>query len=177
MKICTQIYSEDELNYFISNGINDLILAPKDLSRRGSLSLQDTKILLEKAYKLKANIYIQADLIISQNNLSDIINKLESLPLNKASAIRIQDIGLAHYISLKNLIKIHLICETGNYNVQAILAYKKQLKNISRFVLSGEVPGFQLKKWIEKNDVEMELLVLGPILLFYSFTLLNLMDW
>jgi len=168
MTIITQVNSIEELEPLISMNVNEIIVSPKKTSRRGTLSFKQVNILLEKASELKFKVFIQADILILENDFILINNFLNELSLDLANAIRVQDLGLANYINKKFNIDIHFICETGYHNLSSVMMIKTRFPHLTRIVLSLEVPVYIIEKWIKVLDVEFEILVLGPFLIFYS---------
>jgi len=168
MIIITQVNSILELEQLSNKGVNEIIVAPKKISRRGTLSLQETNIILEKACFWDFKVFVQADILILEDDFLLIFKFLKKIRLDLISAIRVQDLGLASYINKELNVSIHLICETGYHNLASVIAVKKQLHHLTRIVLSLEVPVHILEQWIKTIDLEVEILILGPLLIFYS---------
>ena len=84
--------------------------------------------------------------------------------------LRVQDPGVINFLSEQKFPKnIHLILEQGNHNRLSLHSWLKSTTcHITRLVLSPEIPQSVLQEYLKEFSVELEVLSIGPILLFYT---------
>ena len=158
----------DELNNLQSKQI-ELIISPKELSRFGQLSIEDSIQALDFCQGQGIPAFLEWDILMTENDFQQSLKVLAKLPLDKFSAIRVQDIGAYHYLLNQTNFKIQLILESGNHNFEAIKKWESVGGNqLDRIILGLELPKNILKKYISQLTTPCELQVLGKILLFYS---------
>lgn len=153
----------------------ELVLSFKVLSRFGCLELSDLNKVNEylNSHCIK-KITILWDILMTDHQFSkpkdqllEILKKLEDYE----TSIRVQDPGAMFFVHdcLEN--KIQLICETGNVNLESLKSYREYLgERVERIVLNGQLSSNSLisEKYSEILGIDLEILGLGPILLFYS---------
>jgi putative protease len=147
----------------------DILLAPKELSRFGYLTLDQ----VNQTIKVCKRPILVWDILMTQANFQKALESLKKINLDSLYAIRVQDPGALNFLveNFPNM-KIQLILENGNHNLPAISNWVKLSgPNLERIILSIELPKDILKIYIaelSQKNIKSELLGLGPILLFYS---------
>ena len=167
------IYAEnsDQLSRYQEEGFEEVILSPRSLSRFGRISLEECYSLAQMARSKGLRPFLEWDILMSETQLSRLKQTtLMSLQWQHFEAIRVQDKGAINYLSENsNLPPLHLILETGNHNLEGI---KKILsphaKRVERVVLSLELPRQRVLQAVRELPVQVEILGLGKILLYYS---------
>ncbi len=148
---------------------HELLLEHRELGRLGCL---DSKQLSELAIENRAhggrNVLVW-DILASDAQIQRADTLLHELDLSIIDAIRVQDPGVAMYVSQSWPLPLQLVLETGNHNIGAILSWIDVLGDaVERIILSNELPISWTLQYRDQIAVEVELAVLSPILIFYS---------
>jgi U32 family peptidase len=172
MKITSTLNSREQILEFKSLGISEVILECQDFSRLGSWTLAETMELAREIDQAGMRPVLQWDLLQTQNDFAKTCEKIKKCDLSLFSALRVQEMG-AMFFSIRELnIPLQLILETAHHNLRAIMEMLDfGVQRIERVILSQELEARTLKKFIDsiqQRNIETELLVLGPILLFYT---------
>lgn len=150
-------------------GLNEVILGPRDLSRFGTLSIEETNELITLANELDIKAVVEFDILITENNFTATLAYFNKLSLDALYAIRVQDQGVLHYICNNTNLKLQFIAETANHNLSSLQRYESLLGDrLDRIVLSIELTHEKIKHYKEALKSNIEFLVLGRILLFYT---------
>lgn len=173
MKTTTYINNQNEIEVFKQQGITEVIIGTKELSRYGLVSINELNQLLSECVKTQMAPIIEWDILMTEDVFKEKIKLLSSIDWKKVTAIRVQDLGAAEYI-YQNYpeLKIQLNLETGNHNLESLKGHVEYFKErLVRVILSVELTKIQLKeycKYLESQNIESELLVFGKLLLYYS---------
>lgn len=129
---------------------------------------------LEQSFKKCQENDIQAvfncDIILHDPILKDIQSFISRLVDRGYTVIRVQDLGLANYI-FNNFphLKLEINTATGNYNNKSYQFLEHSFSPALNCILfSKEIPYIDLNIIQEKSQLNNELLVHGPILMFYT---------
>lgn len=153
----------------------DVLVATKELSRFGTLVSNDVSAFVKeiKAHNLRP--ILVWDVLQTEEEFIRHKKVFESLPINEFSRVRVQDPGVFEFIKTQySWLEIELILETGNHNTTGLLKWMEYGgKELKKMILSLEIPKEKLHEMLialkEKNPaMEFELLIFGPILLFYT---------
>lgn len=170
MKLVTYLNNEKDLE-LISNA--DILLAPNELSRKALIPLDKINSLAKTCQERTLRPILVWDILMTEANFQKALVALKEIDFKSLYAIRVQDPGALNYL-VENYpeIKIQLILENGNHNLEAIKNWVSLSgPNLERIILSIELPKDILKIYINelsKLNISSELMGLGPILLFYS---------
>lgn len=148
-------------------GLSEVLLEHQALARTG---LMDSNSLLNALHETRAlglRPVLTWDLLPTDEALANGAALLRSLPLHQFSAIRVQDVGVARYVRQHCPIPLQLILETGNHNLLGIQAWIRDLEP-DRVILSNELPQSLLHQIADAIQVDIEIAVLGRLLIFYS---------
>lgn len=150
-------------------GLNEVILGPKDLSRFGRLSIEETNNLIAIAKELDIKAVVEFDILITENSFTATVANFYKLDLESLYAIRVQDQGVLHYIFNNTNLKLQFIAETANHNLASLKRYEALLGDrLDRIVLSIELTHEKIKLYKKSLNIKIEFLALGRILLFYT---------
>tara|TARA_B100001971_G_C18268036_1_gene596497 strand:+ start:68069 stop:69208 length:1140 start_codon:yes stop_codon:yes gene_type:complete len=150
-------------------GLSEVILDVKGLSRFAKNDIASFQSLASLAKSLDLKVMLEWDILMTENNMQKAIELFNSLDLSAVDAIRVQDIGAIEYIFQNTDKPMQLIAEGKNHNLLSLKTYEKYLGNrLERIILSLELTKDKLKYYQEELASEVEFLVLGRILLFYT---------
>ena len=171
MRFNTFVSSQEDIHTAASiPEIQEILLEPILLARQGTLTQAQVFSFAQEAQDSGLAAVLVWDTLMTENQLAMISDRIQSWKLERFSAIRIADVGVAqwladHYPQLP----IQLSVETGNHNLKGLLSWCELFKNtLRRLVLSIELPEEKLAEYCKVLPVECELLGAGRILLFYS---------
>jgi U32 family peptidase len=172
MKLTATLNHQDQIAAFKKAQVEEVILECRDFSRFGQWSLEEVQQLASLIAIAGLRPVLQWDLLQTQHDFAQTIKKIKQLNLSLFSAIRIQEMGAFHFALRELNIPIHLILETAHHNFMAISSLLDMGgEKIERVILSQELEARLVKQYTEllhQRNIEAELLVLGPILLFYT---------
>ena len=170
MRFNTFLENFSELELIRQSAISEVILEHKLLSRLGKLTSISMLSLLDKVLSYNLSPVLQWDILCTDQSLRDCLNLLKKLPLEKFSAIRVQDLGAAEWLRTKHPeIPLQLVVENANHNITSLMRWTEYFgKQLDRLVLSTELPKSLLIEYSRILTVPCEILSVGRILLFYS---------
>ena len=114
----------------------DVIVSPKDLSRLGELTIEESNIIGTYLFSHGVSVFLEWDVLMTQDSFSDCQKILSKIDLSKFSAVRVQDIGAYHYLLNELTCDIQLILESGNHNLVAIQKWEEMGKGrLTRIIL------------------------------------------
>lgn len=83
--------------------------------------------------------------------------------------IRVADEGVLYYLLNESKVDLELQLENGSHNLEAILAWQNLSRTrIKRLILSIQITKDRLLSYLKELECEVEILVAGPISIFYS---------
>lgn len=161
----SQVIEQSELEVIVGTGL---------LSRYSENSLADLEALIGENQKYKLPLILEWDVLQQETLFQKNAELISRLPLHEFKAIRLQDPGAVNYIKEKYpWLKIQLIMENGNHNFTGLSRWSEFLgEQLDRLVLSNELSREHLGLYANKLTADLEVLVFGRILLFYSPRLL-----
>ena len=170
MEFNTFLDNKKTLELIHETSISEVILEHKTLCRMGRLDTDSLLSLTDAALGSGLSPILQWDTLCTESNFENCINLIYNLPLSKFAAIRVQDIGAAEWVRHElPEVPIHLIAETGNHNLKALLRWHEYFgKQLQRIVLSSELPIPTLINYCQTLKISCEILAVGRILLFYT---------
>ena len=169
MKYTTYAQSKRDLNLIKEAGIQEAIISFKELSRLATNTFAEFLELAEFAKGLDLDVILEWDTLIVEEDFDKFVKSFNDIPTHLYSKLRVQDPGVLEYV-LENTDKpIQFIAETGNHNLTGLKTWVQYIGDrLDRMVLSIELNKEKLTQYKNELDCELELLVLGKILLFYS---------
>ena len=150
--------------------LHEVLLEPTLLARQGKLSSEQVHGLAAKARELGLRPVLVWDVLMPENVMSSICQRLKDWDLSSFGAIRACDPGAAYWLkTYLPQIPLQLIVETGNHNLESLWGWCDIFSgSLERLILSIELPEEKLVEYCQKLPVACELLGVGQILLFYS---------
>lgn len=145
----------------------EVILAPKLLSRRGSLTMSEARQLAEAAQKLSVTAILEWDALMTEAQFRQLTQELTQHPFK---VIRVRDAGAAWWLKEHHpQVALQLLLEAGHHNLVALQSWIMRLgAQLTRICLSPELPADVIKGMRSHLGIELEVLGLGPLLLFHS---------
>jgi putative protease len=166
----TYANSHQDLHRASSAGFREILLGHPQLSRFGGVQTELLLELVAAAQSMDLRPILDWDVLMTQTDFHAATTLLEQLPLDKFSAVRVQDPGAFEWLlqhQKKPLIQLNL--ETGNPNLTGIQRWCDYGRTrLDRILLSSQISKSTLKKIVKAVTVPIELLGLGPILLLYT---------
>lgn len=168
MKTVAYLTALRELSEWKSASVHELIIATKEFSRRGTLTLDEGLELAAQASAQGFALSFEWDALMEEPRFIALTRRLEALPFTFKS-VRVRDAGAALWVRDHLTAEIHLLLEAGHHNLLALKSWHQRLGDrLGRVVVSPELPAKTLKAWAEEFPVPLEVLGLGPLLLFHS---------
>lgn len=171
MKLTTYITNELEIPALLKAKIDEAIIAPALTSRVGKLSLKEANLLGLALKKNNIKAILEWDVLVTENDFQTQLQRIKDIDLTLFKEIRVSDPGILNYL-LKNYPthKIQLLLDSGAYhNLEAITLMCNMVGDkLSRVILSLELSADTIRDFIDKLNVDVEVLGLGRILLFYT---------
>jgi len=165
------IYAESvaELQAASTAGLREVILAPQSLSRRGTLTWPATQALEIEARRLNLLPVLEWDALMTESRFIACVRDIEKHAAH-FQVFRVRDAGAAQWLKThRPSAKLQLLLEAGHHNLPALQSWQARLgEALQRFCLSPELPAQTLRRWRPLLTQEIEVLGLGPLLLFHS---------
>ena len=172
MKLIAPLTKKTSLEILKAEGVQEVILSAKEISRLGEFEFNELEALARKAQELGLTPFLEWDILQTQTDFAQTTKLLSTIDLSLFAAVRVQDMGAYFYLLKNSSVPIHLILETAYHNfpaIQEVASFGGE--RVHRVVLSLELPEEILHSYLTqlKNlHYETEFLGLGPILLFYT---------
>ncbi|MFO7863769.1 MAG: peptidase U32 family protein [Salinivirgaceae bacterium] len=160
----------DAFKAAIAGGADAVYLGIKNFNARGraqNFTWQQLATALATAHKNNAKVYVTLNTVIKNNEITELIDTLNTLSQLKPDAIIIQDWGV-YYIAKKFFpnLALHASTQMGIHNSQG--AIFGQHKGFERVILARELTLKEVGAIKAKSKVEIEMFVHGA--LCYSFS-------
>lgn len=170
MRVIAFAQNETDLDTLSRSPGSEVIFATKELSTEGIFSLAQIPALSAKARELGLKVILDWDVLLDQGTLDGLCTLLKQTDLSCVDGIRVKDLGaLEKLLSDFPNLKIQLILEVANHNLLSIQTWIERIETrLDRVVLSQELPRDTLEYYKSSLFCEVEVLLLGRILLFYS---------
>jgi putative protease len=152
----------------------EVIVGTAAISRYSENTLAGLLDMIALNQKLKLPLVLEWDVLQQESLFQKNAELVSRLPLHEFKAVRLQDPGALNFVKEKfPWLKIQLILENGNHNYTGLSRWSEFLgEQLDRLVLSNELSREHLSKYAAELKTELEVLVFGRILLFYSPRLL-----
>lgn len=168
MKALVYLTTEAEIDAWRSAGVDEVIIACSEFSRRGTLGWTEALALNEQAQAAGLKTTFEWDALMEGPRFRDLSAAILRLPTS-FHAVRVRDAGAALWIRDKSAFDVQIILEAGHHNLLALKSWHQRLgARLTRVALSPELPLSVLKTWRSEFPVPFEILGLGPLLLFHS---------
>ncbi len=168
MQVVSYIKSAEELSSFVDAGVSELIVAPKEFSRFGHLSIEQALALSERIKESGIRTVLEWDILMTQDVFEEKSKAVLPL-LSSFDAVRVYDVGALNFVIENSETNVQLVLEIGNHNLKSIDGWIKLCGDrIDRLVLSLELDSSMLKEYAAKLDVPLEFYGLGRMPLSYT---------
>ncbi len=168
MKLTTFAETLHDLNVAREQGLSEIILGHKNISRFGKLSSEEFFTLSNRARELNLRVIGEWDILMTENTFNLSYPVVTSL-LSGIDVLRVQDPGAFEWAITNTQKPLQFIAENGNHNLPALQGWIDHAQGrMDRIVLSIELSRDVIAEYIQKLTVPCELLGLGRILLFYT---------
>lgn len=168
MKLTSYARSLHDLNVLKAEGLTEVILEPKNLSRYGKLNVEDYKTLAARARELNLRVLLEWDILMTEDVFQARLSEAKEL-VSVSDAVRVQDPGAFQWILANTDKPFQFIAENGNHNLPALQGWIDLADGrLERLILSIELSKGTIEEYVQKLSVPCELLGFGRILLFYT---------
>lgn len=150
--------------------LQEVLLEPTVLARQGKLSEKQVQFLAKEAVQRGLRPVLVWDVLMPEQVMINICDRLKQWDLSNFSAIRVCDPGAGYWLKTHfPQIPLQLIVEAGNHNLESLKGWCEIFSgSLERLILSIELPEEKLIQYCQALPVACELLGVGQILLFYS---------
>jgi putative protease len=167
MKKITYLQNTQQLEIIPSD--YEIILEHKKLSRFGKLETEELINLFQNAKERGHLVHLEWDVLMEETKFLETTPVFDELKHLAFDSIRVQDPGAIEYVLENTFLKISAILENGNHNLCGLQYWVDYIGDrLDRLVISIELPKAKIEEYIQKLKVNIELLTLGRILLFYT---------
>ena len=168
MNFVTNISSIHDLSLAREYGVKEVLISDKMFSRFSENNFDECLELASHAKQLGLKTVFVWDIISTNNEFEKSCEIFKTLNLESFDCIRAQDAGVIHFLAEQGF-KLQIILENNNHNFTAVKKWCDAFaKNLDKVILSIELPETKIVDYCQKLSVPVEILGLGPILLFYS---------
>jgi putative protease len=168
MKAIVYLTSASEIPLWVGANVTEVIIAPRELSRRGTMSMGEARSLAGLARAAGLRPLLEWDALMEGPRLRACTALVAEVHADFA-VLRVRDAGAALWGRDNTSLPLQLLLEAGHHNLPALESWRSRLGDrIERFCLSPELPLQTLTTWRSQLPVQMEVLGLGPLLLFHS---------
>lgn len=160
----------EKLKVAIMYGADAVFVGGKEFSLRSqasNFSLEDIQEGVEFAKKYGAHIHVTCNIILHQDNLEGLKDYLKKLDEIGVTAIIVADPYIMKIAKdMKLGLEVHVSTRLSTLNSQAISFYQNM--GMDRVVLGREVTYDDLKRIMDKVDVDIEYFIHGAMCIHYS---------
>lgn len=167
MQVVTYLTHIEQIDFFVSAGLKEVILTHKDLSRQSKCCTEEFNELALAAQACGLKVVLEWDILATEFDFARAVQEFEKL--KAINAIRVQDPGFALYVWEHTELGIQLILETGNHNLIGLQAWCKRFgERLERIAISNQISKNQILLYSKELETPIEILGWGRILIFYS---------
>ncbi len=147
----------------------EVILSLAELSRRGVIrEVRDGVALARSARARGLRVLLDWDALMEEPRFLQLSARVKELAA-EVDVIRVRDAGAARFVRDELTHPLHLLLEAGHHNLLALESWRQRLgARLERVVVSPELSRQTLKAWQAQLQLPLEILALGPLLLFHS---------
>ena len=160
----------EKLKVAIMYGADAVFVGGKEFSLRSqasNFSLEDIQEGVEFAKKYGAHIHVTCNIILHQDNLEGLKDYLKKLDEIGVTAIIVADPYIMKIAKdMKLGLEVHVSTQLSTLNSQTISFYQNM--GMDRVVLGREVTYDDLKRIMDKVDVDIEYFIHGAMCIHYS---------
>lgn len=149
--------------------LDEILLLTAAFSKIGEIRDHEIGVCITQLAKSNKKIILVWDIPCKNQELY-CLGKIIIPLINKIAAVRFMDPGVGLFLKSKfPELKLQISLEQGCLNSGGILCWIENFSpNLSRVILSNQIPISGIKSYRHQIDLEMELLGAGPINIFFS---------
>ena len=159
----------ERLKIALKYGADAVYIGGPSLNLRANainFTLDDIKEGVEFAHSLNKKVYVTVNIVIHNEELSEIEDYLKELEKCNVDAIIVSD-PVVIDIALKNTkLEVHLSTQASTLNIEACKFWKEQ--GVTRIVLGRECSKDEIKEIIDNVAIEIETFIHGAMCAGYS---------
>lgn len=121
---------------------------------------------VEYAHKLNKKVYVTVNIVLHNEELSELENYLKELEDSKVDAIIVSDPTIVKEALEKTKLEVHLSTQACTLNIEACKFWEEL--GVSRIVLGRECTKNEIKEIIDNVDIEIETFIHGAMCAGYS---------
>ena len=159
----------ERLKIALKYGADAVYIGGPSLNLRANainFTLDEIKEGVRFAHSLKKKVYVTVNIVIHNEELSEIENYLKELEKCEADAIIVSDPAVIDLALNKTKLDVHLSTQASTMNIEASKFWKNQ--GVSRIVLARECNKKEIKEIIDNVDIEIETFIHGAMCAGYS---------
>jgi putative protease len=171
MKFSAVVRDAHDLQQLVSAGVSEVILSWSPLSRWPTHESLPAMIeLCNSARTANLRVVLLWDILMTERQFTHLLPTLEQFPWHLFDAVRCQDYGVLQFVRKKlPSMPIHWIAEVAHQNISALQTLEKELGlQLERICLNLETPVASIENYASILQTPLELLAVGPLLLFYT---------
>ncbi len=131
-----------------------------------NFSLSDIKEGCEFAHKLGKKAYLTLNIVFHNEDLTDVYDYIKEVTEAGIDAFIVSDLSIVKYIKDNFKVEVHLSTQDSVSNYLSVTYLQKE--GIDRIVLAREVRRDDIKKIIEKTNMDIEVFIHGAMCTFVS---------
>jgi putative protease len=144
-------------------------LGHQKFSRAGTLSTEEILTLSKKLRAQGKKVVFEWDVLSTESELRESITFFEKEGFENFDAFRVCDMGVASYLVQSTSQPIQLNVENAFHNLASLKTLKTSFEGrIEKLIVSNEIPFPKLIQYQDELQIELEVLSLGALLLFYT---------
>ena len=152
-------------------GCTEALISVEGCSREGGLRFGELPSMVTALEHHGVKPVILLDRLIEQGRYADMVGLLDSW---SHLCFRVSDLGLAQHLNAQGQ-PFQLGLESGHANEEAIKVWLDLLPKVERVVLNHQIPRRNLLPLLSKLSIPTEMLVFGPLAMYY--TPRKLLNW
>ena len=121
---------------------------------------------VEYAHSLNKKVYVTVNILLHNEELSEIENYLKKLEESCVDAIIVSDPAIIDIALNKTNLEVHLSTQASTLNIESCKFWKNE--GVSRIVLGRECPKEDIKEILDNVDIEIETFIHGAMCAGYS---------
>jgi putative protease len=169
MKNSVVVNTLSQLQSIDTNFWDEVVVGIASLSRIGRAKLNDLIEISDYAQKLNKKCVLEFDILVNQVDFKNISDEFLKINENLYQSIRVQDPGVLFWLLTYSKKPLQMNLENGHHNFQSVKYYEDLCGDrLEKIILSVELKSIQITEYISQLKTQIELLLFGPILLFYT---------
>lgn len=131
-----------------------------------NFTMDEIKEAVTFAHNLNKKVYVTVNIVLHNEELSEIDNYLKELEKCNVDAIIVSDPVVIKHARENTKLEVHLSTQACTLNIESVKFWKNQ--GLSRIVLGRECSKEEIKEIIDNVDIEIETFIHGAMCAGYS---------